>query len=57
MVGEESVVAGSSPLCYLRTNEIAAVDYWLYLEGCDEHCFNVVQNADVALQLAFAGAS
>lgn len=32
----------------------AQVRFWLYLEGCDEHCSNAVQNLDGALQLGFA---
>ena len=31
------------------------VEYWLYLEGCDEQCFNPVQNKDAGLMLAFVG--
>jgi hypothetical protein len=34
---------------------VASVEYWLYLEGCDEQCFNPVQNKDAGLMLAFVG--
>lgn len=47
--------AGSQKLAHLQANEVAAVEYWLYLEGCDEQCSNPVQNRSAELQLAFAG--
>ena len=34
---------------------MASVEYWLYLEGCDEQCYDPVQNKDSQIQLAFAG--
>lgn len=42
-------------LCDLAMDEIAQVDYWVYLEGCDTACYNPVQSRDVALQLGFTG--
>lgn len=48
---------GVEPLCILKANEVATVEYWLYLEGCDENCTNGVQSRDVTLQLSFAGVS
>lgn len=42
-------------LCTLQADEIAKVDYWLYLEGCDDECSNPVQKRDVTLMLSFAG--
>lgn len=39
----------------LGRDEIAQVDYWLYLEGCDTACYNPVQSRDLALKLGFAG--
>jgi hypothetical protein len=47
--------AGSSALTHLEADETASVEYWLYLEGCDDNCINDVQNRDLSLQLAFAG--
>lgn len=47
--------AGTSVLVSLQTDEVASVEYWLYLEGCDEQCFNPVQNRASELSLAFAG--
>ena len=52
---DTSIVPGQARLTALRADEIATVEYWLYLEGCDENCINTVQSRDVALQLAFAG--
>ena len=46
---------GSQSLLTLEKDEVASVEYWLYLEGCDEQCFDPVQNKDTQLQLAFAG--
>lgn len=46
---------GTKILCTMEPNEIAAVEYWLYLEGCDTECFNPVQSRNVVLQLGFAG--
>lgn len=40
---------------FLNADEVASVEYWLYLEGCDEQCSNPVQNRDSEIQLAFAG--
>ncbi len=52
---EEETLPGENALGVLGTDEVGRVDYWLYLEGCDDNCFNPVQSRDVALQLAFAG--
>lgn len=46
---------GSQMLVQLNADEVASVEYWLYLEGCDEQCSNPVQNRDSEIQLAFAG--
>jgi hypothetical protein len=53
--GDTRPQAGSAALTHLETDEVASVEYWLYLEGCDENCINDVQNRDFALQLGFAG--
>jgi hypothetical protein len=47
--------AGVIRLGVLQKDEIASVEYWLYLEGCDDNCINAVWSRDIALQLAFAG--
>ena len=46
---------GSQKLMTLQAEEVATVEYWLYLEGCDDQCFNPVQNRSSQLRLAFAG--
>ena len=46
---------GTQMLVQLDKDEVASVEYWLYLEGCDEQCSNPVQNRDSEIQLAFAG--
>ena len=55
-VSDSDVLPGTTPLCYLEADEVGSVEYWLYLEGCDENCIRSVQGRDVALQLGFAGA-
>ena len=39
----------------MNADEIATVEYWLYLEGCDDQCSNPVQNRNTEIKLAFAG--
>lgn len=48
-------VAGTTPLFTLDAEHVAKVEYWLYLEGCDDNCINSIQNKDLILQLSFAG--
>ena len=47
--------AGANKLGTLSAGEIATVEYWLYLEGCDANCINEVQDREVSMQLSFAG--
>lgn len=54
---EGTYEAGREMLCSLEADEVASVEYWLYLEGCDDNCSNPVQNRSSELQLAFAGVS
>ena len=54
---EGTYEAGTKMLCSLEADEVASVEYWLYLEGCDDNCSNPVQNRSSELQLAFAGVS
>lgn len=51
----ESPLPGKEALCVLNSNEVGKVEYWLYLEGCDENCINEVQGREAFLQLSFAG--
>ena len=46
---------GRQALCTIQADEIATVEYWLYLEGCDENCINEVQEKTASIQLSFAG--
>lgn len=48
-------VGTPTALCSMRAGEIARVDYWLYLEGCDTACVMPVQERQLALQLGFIG--
>lgn len=52
---ERKPTAGKQRVCVLRKDEIATVEYWLYLEGCDDNCYNPVQNREITLKLGFAG--
>ena len=47
--------AGNNALCTLQADEVGTVEYWLYLEGCDDNCIGEVQSKDIELALAFAG--
>ena len=53
--GKEEFSAGNQKVVPLDEDEIATVEYWLYLEGCDEQCSNPVQNRSSEIKLAFAG--
>lgn len=52
-------VEGKTKLFTLEAEQIADVEFWLWLEGCDVHCHNAggtgVQNRNAALCLAFYG--
>lgn len=55
-VSIENYLPGSeNSLCTLKKDEIAQVEYWVYLEGCDTECYNPVQSRDLTLQLSFTG--
>ena len=47
--------AGREVLVHLDVDETATVEFWLYMEGCDENCINEAQKKDTGLQLSFAG--
>ena len=55
--GDNDFQAGTSRLVRLEKDEVATVEYWIYLEGCDEQCINAVQGISSDIQLAFAGVS
>lgn len=48
--------AGAQPICTLAANEVATVQYVIYMEGCDANCITQAQARDLTLQLAFAAA-
>ena len=53
--GNDEYTAGANILLSLNADEVATVEYWLYLEGCDEQCVNEVQNINSDIRLSFAG--
>jgi len=56
VIGAEKLPrAGRAPLCTIQADEVVTVEYWLYLEGCDEQCINEVQERTAILRLSFAG--
>ena len=40
---------------HLNVDEVATVEFWLYMEGCDDNCINAAQQKDTGIQLSFAG--
>lgn len=52
---ETGAVAGEKALAHINANEVIAVEYYVWLEGCDSNCFNAVQGKDLALQFGFMG--
>lgn len=48
---------GRESLFTLDAHKVAKVEYWLYLEGCDDNCINDVQQKEARIQLSFAGVS
>lgn len=44
-----------SAICEIPADQVATVEYWLYLEGCDEHCNNAVMSREIGIRLAFTG--
>lgn len=48
--------AGAQPLFTLAANEVATVQYFVYMEGCDANCITEAQSKNITLQFAFAGA-
>ncbi len=52
---DKALAAGRRPLFTLQADETGRVEYFLYLEGCDENCINAVKAKDFSLQFGFAG--
>lgn len=49
------ILPGNKTLLQIDENETATVEYFLYLEGCDDNCINSVQTNELELRLGFAG--
>lgn len=52
---EDDPTEPAKALCTIEADEIAEIDYYLYLEGSDSDCVNSVMNKDFALSICFAG--
>ena len=50
-------LAGNNSLITIAEDEVIPIEFFVYLEGCDKNCFNVVQNKDVEITLGFQGVS
>ena len=46
--------SGAQAVCTLAAEEVARVDYFVYMEGCDENCIDEAQSRDLSLAFAFA---
>ena len=46
---------GDAPLAHIDADAVITVDYFMYLEGCDENCYNAVMDKDIALSFGFVG--
>ncbi len=51
----QGYVPGRQKLCSIARDEIAELEYFVYLEGCDIHCLNELQGGQIELQFGFAG--
>ena len=49
--------AGSNALVRIEEDEVVQVKYFVYMEGCDDNCFNVIQNKQLSITLGFQGVS
>ena len=47
--------AGTQTLVRIGEDEVVAVDYFVYVEGCDRNCINQIQNKDLTITLGFQG--
>ncbi len=46
---------GFHTFCHVAQDEIATVEYFIYVEGCDVHCVNELQAQGLEVQFGFAG--
>jgi len=56
-ISGEAVEPGETVLCRLGEDEIASVDFRLYMEGCDENTINASQDREISIKMGFAGTS
>ena len=47
--------AGEKLLVSIEEDQVVKVDYYVYLEGCDRDCYNVIMNKDLQITLGFQG--
>ncbi len=56
-IGDTPVArSGAQSLFTLAADEVATVQYFVYMEGCDANCITEAQSKNIALQFSFAGA-
>lgn len=48
-----SYLRGETPVINMDDGDVAEVEYWVYLEGCDDNCYNPVQQKAISLQFGF----
>ncbi len=51
----EAPSAGANKLAHINVGETLSVEYFLWLEGCDENCFNDVRSKELSLSFGFVG--
>lgn len=49
----QTYTAGNTALGELGDGDVMEIEYWVYLEGCDDNCFNPVQKKELNLRLGF----
>ena len=51
----DKYAAGENKLFSVLEDEIVELEFFVYLEGCDENCTNIVQDKELEMQLFFVG--
>jgi hypothetical protein len=54
-VSQGDFTTGERQLAMLPANTVITVEYYLYLEGCDDNCVNSIQDGNVSFNFGFAG--
>lgn len=52
---EDEPVPGDTPLFTIEDGETVRIEYFVWLEGCDDNCLEGVFAGDMSLELAFVG--